>query len=131
MRRTVPTSPLWASRRRLDDLLEPPEPTHLLAALEQVGQRTGVDQAAVPEHDHLVGPLERRSRVGDGQHGAPAVPEDALPERGLGVDVERAGEVVAHEELRRPQEHAGCSRALDLTAREPDAAGPDGSVDTL
>src|SRR3954447_17021822 len=76
--------------------------------------------------EHLVGPPECDGTVRDHEAGHIATaPEEAAPQFGLGGGVEGGREIVEHEELGRPHEHAGRRGPLDLAAGQLDAAGPD------
>ena len=85
----------------------------------------------VAEHDDLIGQLERGSAVRDGEDGPGPVLEHALPQQRLGFDVERARQVVAHEQLGAADEHARRRRPLDLAARQTQAARPDRRGETV
>src|SRR2546430_17185439 len=77
----------------------PPEPLHLLTALEQLFQRPLRVDAAVLQHEDVVGAAQHGAAMGDDQASGVRAGEDALPERALRVDIQRAGQVVADQQL--------------------------------
>ena len=54
-----------------------------------------------------------------------------LPQRALGVDIQRARKVVEHQQLGVAREHARGGGALDLPARKPHATRPDDSIQAI
>ena len=74
---------------------------------------------------------ERRTAMRDDQARGLSLGEDALPKRALGLDVQRAGEIVEDEQLRLADKHAGGGRALNLPSRELDALGAHHRVQSL
>ena len=85
-----------------------------------------------PEDEDPVGPLERGRSMrheGDGELG-PASPQ-IVPERRLGLGVERGGRVVEHEDPRPSREGASERDALLLTSREREPASADEGVDPV
>jgi len=57
--------------------------------------------------------------------------DEPLPQRALGVDVERRGEIVDDEQFGRTHQRARRGRALHLTSGQPDAARADARVESL
>ena len=78
-----------------------PPPLHLTGSSRTRPRRSGsADQSSGLESQHLIGSSERDLTVRDGDHRHPGVGE-IRPELDLGLDVERARQVVEHHELRR------------------------------
>ena len=71
-----------------------------------------------------LGPLQRRAPVRHHQRGHARPLEQAIPEHPLGIDIERAGEIVEHVHLGRTHEHPGRRAPLDLPAGELHAPHP-------
>ena len=74
----------------------------------------------------------RRAAVGDGQERSRRVARRGrVPELQLGLDVERARQVVDDQQLRLAHQHPRGGRPLELPARELDAARPDQRVEPV
>src|SRR5436309_7466953 len=94
--------------------------------------RAALDDAAVLDHQDLVGAPDGREPVGDDEGGAVLhqVGEARLDER-LGLGVEARGGLVEDQDARVGQDGAGDGDALALPAREPHAALADDGVEPL
>lgn len=87
------------SIRSIRRQLTTPHPPHLLAAFQQGVQRALRFHLAVLEHDDLVGAAQGGTAVRDYQAGRAGALEYPFPERALGLYVERAGEIVEHQQF--------------------------------
>ena len=100
--------------------------------LEQVLVVAVRDDAAVVEHDDLIGQRDRREAVGDHERRAPG---HRLVERELdallGRGVDRRGGVVEDQHARVGQQRAGDRQALALAAGQRQAALADARVEAL
>ena len=88
-----------------------------------------LDQAALVEHQHLVGVLDGRQAVRDHQRGAVGhqVIERVL-HQALGLGVERGGGLVEDQDRRVLEHRARDRQALALAARQPAALAADAAL---
>ena len=71
----------------------------------------------LPQRDHLIRPGQHARPVCHHEHrGDSGIGEEALPQAGLGLDVECARQIIDHEQLGPADERSGSRRPLDLTA---------------
>ncbi len=91
-----------------------PEGLHLGATIEEFAQSAPVNDPAFVEDQNLIGAPQGGLAMGGHQAGGPFFAEQLAPEALLGLDVERAGEVVDDLQLGVANKHAGGCAALDL-----------------
>ena len=93
------------------------------AACQKLGMGSALGDAALIQHDDLVGADDRREPVRDHERGAVARhPLQRLLDFVLGMAVERRGRLVQHQDRRRLQHRARDRHALLLAARQFQAA---------
>ena len=130
--RCASTRPALPCRRRVA-LPARPQAAHLHTGCEQLVQAALRLDPSIFQHDDRIGTSQRRSPVGHNQTDHAAVPrracEEPIPERLLGLDVERARQIVEDQQLRVPDKHACRRRAMGLPTREAHASRADARLE--